>query len=182
MNENSTDQTKQELLRQELSKLVSAGGVLRPEDIVAAARSKSSPLHPYFEWDDSAAAAAYRLIQAAALIRYVKISVETKSDKVVIVRMFESLPSDRGDDTGYRTIHSIMNDEMKREELLKTALCELEAFRIRYRHLCEFAGLMREIERTSEALRAPARRAKEGAPRGKTGSGKRPLSRPRVHR
>lgn len=149
---------KQEVLQRELSRIASKDGVLRPERIVDVARDPKHPLHNCFEWDDSKAGEAYRLVQAQALIRYVKISITTPEEKIVVVRMFESLPSDRKDGTGYRSIQSIMSDKDKYQELLKSALAELESFRVRYRHLVELAPLIQEIQRTVDKQSARATR------------------------
>lgn len=54
-------------------------GLIQPETVVANARDPASPLHTYFEWDDSAAAHQHRLAQARRLIRQFRIipAVET---------------------------------------------------------------------------------------------------------
>lgn len=39
-------------------------GRLRPSDVVHAAKSPASALHPHFEWNDKVAAGKYRLDQA----------------------------------------------------------------------------------------------------------------------
>ena len=44
---------------------------LKSEAIVTAAEPDASPLHPYFEWDDAAAAHQLRLEQARRLVRAV---------------------------------------------------------------------------------------------------------------
>lgn len=54
-----------DLLRQQFK------GELTPRDVVDDARNPNSPLHSYFEWDDGAAAEAYRLKQARGLIKAV---------------------------------------------------------------------------------------------------------------
>ena len=51
-------------------------GKLTASQVLEVARSPDSPLHPYFEWDDSIAAEQWRLEQARELIRRVKIVVE----------------------------------------------------------------------------------------------------------
>lgn len=60
------------------------GGLLLPADVVAEARSVASPLHHYFEWDDSVAAEAYRLDQARVLIRSVRVVVNYDTLKLVV--------------------------------------------------------------------------------------------------
>src|SRR3990167_2956704 len=48
---------------------------LIPEAVVKRAENPKSPLHEYFEWNDTAAAQAYRIIQAGELIRSCKLIV-----------------------------------------------------------------------------------------------------------
>lgn len=50
-----------------------AGGHLTPIAIVDAARDRKSVLHKHFEWDDAAAAEAYRLDQARSLVRCIHV-------------------------------------------------------------------------------------------------------------
>jgi hypothetical protein len=74
-------------IREELHSLMSEGR-LRPEDVVDAARNPNSALHSYFTWDDSEAAAAYRLQEARALIKRVKVDVVRSDEMVVHVPSF----------------------------------------------------------------------------------------------
>jgi hypothetical protein len=107
-------------LTNELEALRSEDGLLRPETIVAAARDSASPLHNHFEWDDAAAAQIYRIAQARALIRQVKIPVRIAT---VIVRTNAWVPSptvknayERVDevDPGSAKAHAIVMDELTR--------------------------------------------------------------------
>jgi len=45
-----------------------SGGVLTPDQALAAAARTNSPLHGHFTWDDTEAARAWRLHQARQLI------------------------------------------------------------------------------------------------------------------
>jgi hypothetical protein len=63
-----------EIIKAELKKL-EKNGKLTPFDVIEAARDKTSPLHEYFEWNDTEAARLYRIEQARGLIRTVKIEV-----------------------------------------------------------------------------------------------------------
>lgn len=60
----------------ELHKLYTKAGELTPEAVEAKARNPRSPLHGYFEWDDTRAAHLYRLEQARQLIRTVRITTD----------------------------------------------------------------------------------------------------------
>ncbi len=73
------------------------GGRLTPEEVVADARKKSSVLHGLFEWDVKAAADAYQLLQAAAVIRSVKVVITTSTREFRIVRYIsDPAPPPRG--------------------------------------------------------------------------------------
>ena len=67
-----------EEVRSAVLALEDSNGHINPEDLIKAARKKSSPLHPCFLWDDQEAGNAHRLLRAKDLIRHmhVEISVE----------------------------------------------------------------------------------------------------------
>jgi hypothetical protein len=121
------------------------GGLLRPEDVVKAAKPKNSPLHNKFCWDDSEAAHQYRLWQARELIVSVVV-VEPQSKRTI--QAYVSMPSDRKQPAGgYRsTIDVLSNDEM-REQALAQAKRELTIFRDKYRQLQELAEVLTAIDK-----------------------------------
>jgi hypothetical protein len=57
----------------------SAGDDLNERDVLADAEDAASPMHGYFEWDDTAAAHRWRIAQAQELIRRVRVTV-TRDD------------------------------------------------------------------------------------------------------
>jgi hypothetical protein len=65
-------------------------GELTAESVVAAASSPASPLHSFFEWDDSVAAREYRKVQARALIRRVTVVIDDRT-----LRAFPFIKSER---------------------------------------------------------------------------------------
>lgn len=130
----------------ELSRLATEnGGVLEPERVVAAASAETSPLHKYFEWSDSKAAAKFRLNQARELIRVVVQYVGPERDSVPC-RVFVSLTSDRREG-GYRVMADVLSDDVMRARLLADALEEMRRFEIKYAKL-------KELSRVIEAIRA----------------------------
>jgi hypothetical protein len=86
---------RREAIRDELQALVNDGR-LNPEDVVDAARNPNSSLHSYFTWDDTEAAASYRLQEARALIRRVRVNVVRTDDYIVRVPSFVRSPQGRG--------------------------------------------------------------------------------------
>jgi hypothetical protein len=120
-------------------------GTIHPEDVVESARAATSPLHDYFEWDDTAAAAAYRIDQARHLLRVTVTHLPVGSGHER-VRAFVSLSTD----AGYRPIGAVLVNSQHRAQLLADARAEMERFERKYGHLAELAGVidaMRAVDR-----------------------------------
>lgn len=140
-------------IRKELERLAKENnGILQPPAVVEAASKKSSPLHSYFEWNDSEAAHAYRLWQARQLIAVVvSVVPNSKTEE----RVWVSLKSDQKAGGGYRTVVSVLNDDQLREQLLADALEDLRVFQTKYSKLTELAGVFKAA-RKFELMRKPA--------------------------
>jgi hypothetical protein len=147
-----------EIVKQTLYELAEANeGRIEPDLVVEAARDESSPLHRLFTWDDSQAAERYRLLQAGALIRRIKITVlrsdpVTNSIRVENVRAIES-PATERDRKGeaskggsYIRTAKIAKDPELRASMVATALVELTAIRKRYARLSELSGVWEAID------------------------------------
>lgn len=149
-------------------------GTLSPEAVVKAAKAKGSPLHDYFDWDDTEAARCWRLAQAGHLIRRVRVRlVESKQEPI---RAFVSLTSDRtagrpGEVSGsgvYRPIERVLGDVELRAQLLDDALHEMRAFKSKYSRLSElrevFSAMDAAIQKqlAVKAAREPALAGKKG--------------------
>lgn len=70
-----------ELVAKELEKLCTEEEKLDPVSVVEAARSKKSPLHGAFCWDDTEAANLHRIWQARQLIRSISVVREDTKEK-----------------------------------------------------------------------------------------------------
>ena len=152
-------------VREELERIrISNGGALRPEDIVEAAASKDNPLHPHFEWDDSEAAARYRLLQASHLIRVCVIVDETIDAPV---RAFVSLMPDRATGVGYRAYADVVNDPEMLRQLIADAQRELDSFArkfARLRQSGELAGVFGEIDKLGLGVERKSRKRPQQVP------------------
>jgi hypothetical protein len=130
------------------------GGLLRPEDVVSEARAKISPLHPMFEWKDSAAAHEYRLWQARQLIRVSVIFLPNGSDQAI--KAFVSMLDDRTQDGGgYRALVDVLSDKTMRQAFLKEALAELQVFERKYQMLSELAVVFAAMKRVRKPTKTP---------------------------
>jgi hypothetical protein len=126
-----------------LKKLMKRDGKLHPRTVVDEARDESSPLHKHFEWDDSIAGEKYRLEQARTLICNVRIIPDEGSKKSV--RAFVNLLPERFDGGGYRLASEVIGNAELRQQLIKTAIIELAAWRKRHSDLMDLAGPVWEL-------------------------------------
>lgn len=113
------------------------GGLLQPQVVVNEAQNPESPLHSYFDWDDSEAACKWRLEQARRLIRVAVTIIHP--DQTEPIRTYVSLLDDRMTRAGYRSTVEVLNDKERRDAMLQQALRELAAFRKKYAVLSELA-------------------------------------------
>ena len=128
-------------------------GVVKPEDVVAAAEPKDSPLHNSFCWDDNEAARLYRLHQARNILRVCATYIDNGSERVA-TRAFVSLTPDREDEGGgYRTMESILQVTAQRNQMLADALSELQAFERKYGALKELAAVFVAARRIRKEAR-----------------------------
>lgn len=120
------------------------GGLLLPENVVKAAKTKTSPLHKHFEWDNTRAAAEYRLWQARQLI---SVCVQILPGVTEPVSVFTSLSTDRSSGGGYRTTVAVCSNAELREQMLQDALHDLNTFQRRYAHLRQLTEVFSAIRK-----------------------------------
>jgi len=129
----------------ELSKLERTNGTLTPDAVVEAARKNTSPLHAHFTWDNSEAAHKYRLVQAAWLIRTVKVKVvvgkTTENTRAFVRVSTEEQPTGH-----YVNLSAALNNPSWREQMLTQALAELECLRRKYSVLHELRKVFHAID------------------------------------
>ncbi len=125
-------------------------GLLRPADVVDAARAAKHPLHNSFTWDDAAAGAEYRIWQARQLIRVTVCILPEGGDREI--RAYVSMKEDRArDGGGYRVFGDMMSDPELRTQVLREALEELSVFKRKYRRLQELAPVFEAAESVGRA-------------------------------
>jgi hypothetical protein len=132
------------------------GGLLTPEAIVEAASNPRSPLHKKFEWDDSAAAHAFRLMQARKVleqtVEFLPGNTGAGYDKPV--RIYVSLTPDRElEKGGYRNIITVLRNDSLRSQLLRDALDELERIQSKYEMLSELAEVFVAIRKVRKKVK-----------------------------
>ncbi|WP_280474795.1 hypothetical protein [Nocardia asiatica] len=131
-------------LHQQLLDIRTERGRLTAQDVVDVARDEAHPLHSRFEWNDAVAGEAYRRVQAAELIRSVRIVYAQSPDgEERRVRAWSAFP-DEPTRQGYMPTEEVVQDPFAAKLLLRQAERELTAFKRKYGHLKEFAALVAE--------------------------------------
>lgn len=123
-------------------------GRLTPQSVVESARSRKSPLHDVFEWDDAAAAHKHRLQFASMLICSVVSVVEGKSDGQP-TRHFVSVVQGEKEARTYTTMAHAMSDSALRDQVLRRAMTEAKQWKRRYLDYQELAQIFSAIEATA---------------------------------
>lgn len=130
------------------------GGRLSPRAVVDAARDPASVLHSRFEWDDSAAAEGFRLVQAQGLLRSVKIRVVVESRDptrvdLVVQRGFPSPPRLRSaGGSSYIALPSATPADI--DSLVEDVLAQLERLRAKHGHLTKLDGVWKAIDEAGD--------------------------------
>lgn len=123
----------------EVLEKLDADNNLNAKALVFISRPKDAPLHNEFEWDDSIAAEAYREHQARHIINSLEIVREEKEP----VRAYFNI---QRTEANYQHITSILKKVDAREQLFRTALSELIAFKKKYATLTEFSKVFDAID------------------------------------
>jgi len=95
-----TRERKGVIVDREIDRIYNKYGAVTPERLLAAAESQTSPLHRYFEWNDSVAARQYRLEQARAMPMASKmvavLAAEAREPLAAFPEVRRLLPSAKG--------------------------------------------------------------------------------------
>lgn len=97
--------------REELRSIYERHGRLTPALVVEEARPEDHPLHHRFCWDDEEAAERFRLVQAATLIRQVKVT--GRALEPMELRAFLHVPGSADDDGAKALSSYVPEDEVR---------------------------------------------------------------------
>ena len=104
-----TEDPPNEKITKALEALTTRYGGPTPALVIEVARDPDHDLHDYFEWDDTVAAAQYRLYQARKLIQSVQMFV-TFQDHTIACPVYLRDPSKAPNEQGYVPALSLMNE------------------------------------------------------------------------
>lgn len=144
--------TKRDVVSEELLriKLEDGGDIVTAEQVVAHAEDEDSPLHKYFQWDDTEAARQYRLFQARQLITVAVIMLPGKkrpSSAWVSLRYDRQQP-----EGGYRLLVDVLSNADQREMLIREALEDLRTWELKYKRLVELLPIFDAIHQSKSKV------------------------------
>ena len=144
-------------------KSLERAGKLTAHAVVDAARDAKSPLHGYFEWDDSKAAEQYRLDQARVLIRTVQVRITIGQDEYIKVPQYVRDPEMPPSEQGYVSLPEIKDDPLASRAALYAELTRIEGLLTRAEKIAEACGLKAEIVKVQTRVKALRRRIQPSA-------------------
>lgn len=121
--------------------IASIGDCATPSQIVDKARDCSTELHKCFEWRDDVAAEKYRLQQARQIVCHLVVKETVREEKPPIRFFFKAESG-----AGYQPTQVIVRNQDSYQALLKSAMCDLEALRVKYHSLTELEQVFDAIE------------------------------------
>ena len=150
-------------VQDEVLRIVAAhGDHAAPRALLEAARDPANPLHSCFTWDDKDAGERYRLAQASALYRRVKLEIvraDPERREVIFetIRAVTSVPSDRKkkDSESYGRTSVVMDDDARRASVLRGIVREFTALRNKYAKYSELHDLWVVIDDAAEMFDPP---------------------------
>jgi len=123
-------------------------GPIHPSDILDLAKSEDSPIHKYFEWDDSKAAHEHRLWQARALIKCIVTEIKGQEvpafQNVVVVSEVNN--------RGYLATETCMETPDIWDQVIRRALTEASNWADRYRTYKELASVVEAIDKVKKEI------------------------------
>jgi hypothetical protein len=135
-----------------LKEIEARDGNLTPDAVLAEAADKLSPLHEHFEWDNKKAATQYRLDQARALIRSVRLVVTETEVGIRRISYVED-PDKANNEQGYVSVFALRGDKAKARRVLEKELARAEAAMGRALEVADSLGLSSEVNAILASLR-----------------------------
>ena len=122
---------------------------LTAQALVEEAEQRDSPIHDFFEWDNSKAGEEWRLQQARALINEVKVIIDQKE-----FFAFENVSVGENDEKQrvYKSIEEIGSNETLRKQVIKSALERQDYWAKQYGIYEELTPIVKTISKVKKSL------------------------------
>ena len=122
---------------------------LTAESLLEKAKENNSSLHDFFEWDDTAAAEKWRMVQARNVINEVRVIVnDTEMYAFESVRI--NAVTEETSEREYKPIVEILNNDDYKAQLVNRAMSEIEHWQKRYEQINELSPIFDSIDATNK--------------------------------
>ncbi len=129
-------------IRDHLRTLYDTHGRLTPDLVVRAARPKTHPLHSHFEWNNAKAGKDWRRVQAAQMIRTVKVTRNSETSQASrMPREWHCVRDESGHH--YEPIDRILSDDFMGQLVLRDMERDWTQLKERYETFQEFWELVK---------------------------------------
>lgn len=143
-----------DLIRSELERIATKNrGRLTPEDVIASAKAKTSPLHGCFTWNDSEAAKLQRLHEAREVIRSVRVHTIVKNTVHRTIAYVRD-PQQPHDKAGYISTAVLRTDADLSREVMLIEFGRAESSMRRALDVASALNLTEEVGEPLAAIRA----------------------------
>lgn len=144
---------KKERYARELGRIYKKNKILTVNNVLKEAKNKKSPLHDFYEWNDTSAAKKWREHQTRILINTVEIIVENK--KIPKYEMIKVEVNNKNSKfiRGYKDYYDIISNEDFKQQIIMQALGELKCWQAKYENYQkEFGSIFQAINLTERRL------------------------------
>lgn len=130
---------------------ISLNGKITPRDLVIAAKPKKSPIHKFFDWNDSSAAEKWRIHQARMIIGNLVVEIEEDQD----VKAFFNYTVDENEEKerSYYSFDAAKANENIWNSVIESSLKELEHWQAKYKLYKELKSVYLAIETNKQKIR-----------------------------
>lgn len=134
-------------------------GIITPKTVVEAAASPRSPIHKYFTWDDTKAAALFREDQARKLIASISVTFTDSGGEEQQVRAFVNIKAAADEDVespqGYISSTRAMKSVDYKTQVIEYAHNQLVQWDKKFGNYKEFFGVHEAIQKITSSRTSP---------------------------
>lgn len=113
--------------------------------ILDSAKRKNSPMHDYFEWDNTVAGKKYREQQARKLIRGITVTIVSRKIEIKSVAYVRD-PKCENNEQGYVSVASVRTDEDIARDVLLDEFTRVSGALTRARNLAAVFDLVDDVD------------------------------------
>jgi len=121
--------------------------------VVEHARSETSPIHGFFEWDDAIAGLKFRITQARHYLNHIRVIPAPKKDPIRAFHVVTHVDHNKKEYQAYTPLATVISHPEMMKEVIANARKELEGWRQRYNQYKDLHTAVVEIDKIILSLK-----------------------------